>query len=1045
MISLLLKASIVIAILLAFYKVFLEKESFFALNRFYLLGCLAIAFALPFVGLPTLVHQQGMFSDWLEKVKTHEFIASSKAIDLETNTALITTDNGVHAVQKEDKLTSNLLDKEAEITNSKQTKTINETVVIPKPAIQPSTKKTSKGFLFYLSLIYLFGVVVFALNLLGQLLIILFKIIKSEDKIEDTDGIIINSKQVAEPCSFFHYIFIHPESYDYETYEQILAHEKIHVSQKHTFDLLLAEIAIILLWFNPFIWLLRKEIEKNIEYQTDDLVLRDQSIERESYQMNLLKVATFNHPLVVTTNYNQSLIKQRLLKMSAKKSNPFSYWKYAFIAPLLFMLVLFLNKPTTVFAKHSTLILTEKDAPKEIVRESSSNETIVTSIAEPPQKNQVAENTTTVLHKPCDEIDEVVKQGNVEQVKQLLLNQDSECWDKSTAQKAANLQLVKSLIEHDADIQLNQEKGSIILNGPILQIRSDERHEAYRKKHQLDKVFNPIDHDELDAATKASNELKAIQIIKQLEPKHLEVKTPEAVASLDYIKYILDNGGSLSIENASVYIHHGNINVNVNPNSQTTNYNYNNQSTNYNNIGDDNPNYKPSSEQHTNVHSGSHCKKLIEVIYKEDMEAIEKLLKTIDPNCVESDPGYEVKKTENGQTWQTRKARTPLAAAGRKGNVNIAKMLLTAGADMKFYNQEKETPLIAGASSGSLEFVQLMLDNGADLHRMSNAYGNVLIAAARKGHLPIVTYLVEKGAQVNDMNNGQGSPLNAAAGNGRLDIAKYLLNKGADIDAQNNGQGSALNAAARNGQLEMVKLLIQKGANLDIANNGQGSPLNAAARNGQIEVAKLLIEGGADLNTQNNGQGSALNAAARNGQVEMVKLLIEKGADLDIQNNGQGSALNAAARNGQVEVVKLLIKAGADLNIQTNGQGSALNAAARNGQLEVVKLLLDAGAKIDAATNGQGTALNAAARNGQNEVVKLLIKKGAKVNHMNHSHGTALLAATRNKQTKTAKILLENGADPALSPRHHDSPIKHARKNNYRELSKLFKAYEGAK
>lgn len=759
MIILLLKASIVIAILLAFYKVFLEKESFFALNRFYLLACLVIAFALPFVGLPTLVHQQGVFSDWLEKVQTHEFISSSKAIDLATDTPLITTEKEVHPVQKKDELKPHSLEKASEITNNKQAETISKAVVSPKPAIQSSATKTAKGFLFYLSLIYLFGVVVFALNLLSQLLIILFKIVKSEDKIEDTDGIIINSKQVTEPCSFFHYIFIHPESYDYETYEQILAHEKIHVSQRHTFDLLLAEIAIILLWFNPFIWLLRKEIEKNIEYQTDDLVLRDQSIERESYQMNLLKVATFNHPLVVTTNYNQSLIKQRLLKMSAKKSNPFSYWKYAFIAPLLFILVLFLNKPTVVFANNNALIITEKEAPKEAVKALSNNETIVKSI-ETPQKNQAAENTATVLHTPCDEIDEVVKQGNVEQVKQLLLDQDSDCWDKSTAQKAANLQLVKSLVEHDADIQLNQDKGSIILHGPIFK------------------------------------------------------------------------NGSLSIENASVYIHHGNINVNVNPNSQTTNYNYNNQSTNYNNLEDDNPNYRPNSEQHINVHSGSDCKKLIAAIYQEDIETIKKLLKTIDPNCFEADPGYEVKKTENGQTWQTRKARTPLAAAGRKGNVEIAKMLLAAGADMKFYNQEKETPLIAGASSGSLEFVQLMLDNGADLHRMTNAYGNALIAAARKGHLPIVTYLVEQGAKINEMNNGQGSPLNAAAGNGRLEIAKYLLNKGADIDAQNNGQGSALNAAARNGQLEMIKLLIQKGANLNIANNGQGSPLNAAARNG---------------------------------------------------------------------------------------------------------------------------------------------------------------------------------------------------------------------
>ena len=50
-----------------------------------------------------------------------------------------------------------------------------------------------------------------------------------------------------------------PASYDYDTYEQIIAHEKIHANKLHTIDLLLAEIAVVFLWFNPFVWLLRRE------------------------------------------------------------------------------------------------------------------------------------------------------------------------------------------------------------------------------------------------------------------------------------------------------------------------------------------------------------------------------------------------------------------------------------------------------------------------------------------------------------------------------------------------------------------------------------------------------------------------------------------------------------------------------------------------------------------------------------------------------------------------------------------------------------------
>jgi hypothetical protein len=66
MITLLIKASLVIIVLLAFYKIFLEKESFFAANRLYLLSCLLFACTLPFVALPKLVKHQGFVATLLE-------------------------------------------------------------------------------------------------------------------------------------------------------------------------------------------------------------------------------------------------------------------------------------------------------------------------------------------------------------------------------------------------------------------------------------------------------------------------------------------------------------------------------------------------------------------------------------------------------------------------------------------------------------------------------------------------------------------------------------------------------------------------------------------------------------------------------------------------------------------------------------------------------------------------------------------------------------------------------------------------------------------
>ena len=163
-------------------------------------------------------------------------------------------------------------------------------------------------------------------------------------RIEDEGSVIVNMNGAIAPCSFFKYIFINPSSYDYKTYDQIIAHEKIHVNKFHTLDLLLSELAVIALWFNPFIWVLRKEVEKNVEYQTDDILINQEEEIKEGYQLNLVKIASHTKPLAITTNYNQSLIKQRILKMNTSRSNHYNYWKYTFVAPLLFVMMLVLNQ-----------------------------------------------------------------------------------------------------------------------------------------------------------------------------------------------------------------------------------------------------------------------------------------------------------------------------------------------------------------------------------------------------------------------------------------------------------------------------------------------------------------------------------------------------------------------------------------------------------------------------------------------------------------------------------------------------------------------------
>ncbi len=317
MMVLLFKASLVATIMLAFYKLFLEKESFFAVNRIFLVLSLVLCFTLPHVALPELVNNQGIVNSWLSETADKTAIAPLN---------------------------------ETLLSGKGKQPGIGRVLTETDPNLKKSGTKAN-GVGFWLAVIYFFGLIVLSMNLFSQLISLLLRIRRNKDSTYHGKYIIIHAEAGNGPCSFFNYIFIDPEKYSDTTYEQILEHEKTHVLKRHSFDLLLAEVAIIILWFNPFIWLFRKEIEKNIEYQTDAILLDSQTVESENYQRNLLAIATEKKPLTIVSNYNQSLIKKRIIMMNSRKSDVHSYWKYAFIAPTLFATLLLLNQPFAMQAQ----------------------------------------------------------------------------------------------------------------------------------------------------------------------------------------------------------------------------------------------------------------------------------------------------------------------------------------------------------------------------------------------------------------------------------------------------------------------------------------------------------------------------------------------------------------------------------------------------------------------------------------------------------------------------------------------------------------------
>jgi len=191
---------------------------------------------------------------------------------------------------------------------------------------------------------YLIGACLFGARFILQIAV-LCRQSYTQPVIRDGRYRIVETSGNRAPCSFGNNIFINPGLYDPETYQQILIHEKIHVSGRHTLDILVAEMAVILQWFNPFIWLYRCEVENNLEFLTDQSVLLHRGVERFAYQLSLLRVSAPHLPFRITNNYNQSLLKRRIVMMNSQRSPRSTVWKYFFLLPLLTVLVFTFNKP----------------------------------------------------------------------------------------------------------------------------------------------------------------------------------------------------------------------------------------------------------------------------------------------------------------------------------------------------------------------------------------------------------------------------------------------------------------------------------------------------------------------------------------------------------------------------------------------------------------------------------------------------------------------------------------------------------------------------
>lgn len=195
--------------------------------------------------------------------------------------------------------------------------TDSEHVAVPAYETTPHiTDMQAKGTVparkFLPAIIYVIGVTACFTIILSQILWVL-RIKRRSGFERNGKSRVYRSVVIDNPFSFMKDIFI-PGDCTGDKYMMIVAHEKEHVRRSHYIDLILMGFYLAVFWFNPFIWLLRRELESVHEFEVDDSVMKKGCYNKNLYMKTILEESVENVP-VLTNGFKSSLIKERFVKM----------------------------------------------------------------------------------------------------------------------------------------------------------------------------------------------------------------------------------------------------------------------------------------------------------------------------------------------------------------------------------------------------------------------------------------------------------------------------------------------------------------------------------------------------------------------------------------------------------------------------------------------------------------------------------------------------------------------------------------------------------
>jgi len=218
-----------------------------------------------------------------------------------------------------------------------------------------------------ITVIYFTGVIIFTLRFLIQL--IQLWVVARKNGVTNREGLkLVFVDKSYSPFSFFNMIFIKKELTEESQLAAILQHEKVHVRQFHSFDLILAEILTIVLWFNPFVWLLQRSIKSLHEFLADEGVIKT-GFRMHDYQQLIFDQTLGKQINNLTNNFNVSLIKNRIIMMTKSRSKRVSRIKIILAFPAILLLIASTSSVSAIYLTNDA----EKTTPLQTVSKQNEN------------------------------------------------------------------------------------------------------------------------------------------------------------------------------------------------------------------------------------------------------------------------------------------------------------------------------------------------------------------------------------------------------------------------------------------------------------------------------------------------------------------------------------------------------------------------------------------------------------------------------------------------------------------------------------------------